>query len=155
MSLFMFCAGALFSFKYALVLSSVGLSLGACGAFLISRYYLGTYLEKKFGQRLERFHENFKLHGDYYLMSLRLSPLIPYWMINVSMGLTRMKLWKFYLLTQAGTFIFVFLVVNVGTQFGSLSRLSDLFSTKVWLSLLLLSFVPLIFRYFMAKKSRS
>ena len=155
MSLFMFCAGAIFSFKYALVLSSVGLSLGACGAFLISRYYLGAYIENKFGHRFEKIYENFALHGDYYLMSLRLSPLIPYWMINVFMGLTRMKLWKFYLLTQAGTLIFVFIIVNAGTQVATLEHLSDLLSIKVWFSLLLLGFVPLIFRYLMIKKSRS
>ena len=122
---------------------------------MFSRYWFGAVIEKKYGSRLEKFHANFILHGDYYLMSLRLSPLIPYWMINIFMGLTRVKLWKFYLFTQIGTFVFVVLIVNAGAQLSSLESLSDLLSTKVWLSLLLLGFVPLVLRYLMVKKSRS
>lgn len=155
MSLLIFVAGALFSLKLALLLSSFGLSLGACGAFMMSRYWMGGLIERKFGARLQAFHDNFEKHGDYYLMSLRLSPLIPFWMINLFMGLTRMKLWKFYFLTQLGTFVFVFLIVNAGAQLSALENLSDLLSLKVWLSLFLLGGVPLLFRYFMIKKSRS
>ncbi len=138
--------GALFGFFPALLVVSFASSIGATLAFLVSRFMLRDWVQRKFKNRLEALNKGIKKEGAFYLFTLRLVPIFPFFVINLVMGLTPMKPWTFYLVSQVGMLAGTAVYVNAGTQLGQLESLSGIISPEILLSFALLGIFPLIAR---------
>lgn len=137
-------AGAIFGFGVGLLLVSFASSLGALLAFLGSRYLLRDVVQARFGKRLAPIDEGLKRDGVWYLLTLRLVPLFPFWLVNLLMGLTAMPAGRFYLASQIGMLAGTAVYVNAGTQLGAIERPGDVFSAPLLGSFVLLGLFPLI-----------
>jgi uncharacterized membrane protein YdjX (TVP38/TMEM64 family) len=137
-------AGALFDFFWGLVLVSFGSTLGATLAFWSARTFFREFLEKKYEKQLIKINFELGKDGIYYLFILRLIPLFPYFMINLLLGLTRMKTWTFYWCSQVGMLLGAMIYINAGKQLSSLNSLNDVMSWRVLTAIFLIGFIPLI-----------
>lgn len=136
--------GALFGFWAGLLIVSIASSIGSTIAFFDSRYLFRDQLKKRLGGRLEAIDRGFQEHGAIYLLSLRLNPVIPYWLVNLAMGLTKMRVATYVPLTIAGLLPATFIYVNAGTRLASIETTAEIISVKLAAGLLLLSLLPLI-----------
>jgi len=137
-------AGALFGLAEGLLLASFASSLGALFAFLVSRYILRDTIKRKFPDRLASIDKGIEREGAFYLFTLRLVPLFPFFLINLLMGLTAIKSWTFYWVSQIGMLAGTFVYVNAGTQLSQLESLQGILSFDLILSFILLGIFPLI-----------
>lgn len=137
-------AGALFGLFEGLLLASFASSIGALLAFLVSRYILRDTIKKKFPERLTAIDKGVEREGAFYLFTLRLVPLFPFFLINLLMGLTAIKSWTFYWVSQLGMLAGTFVFVNAGTQLAQLNSLQGILSLDLILSFVLLGVFPLI-----------
>ncbi len=137
-------AGALFGLVEGLLLASFASSLGALLAFLVSRYILRDSIKRKFPDRLASIDKGIEREGAFYLFTLRLVPLFPFFLINLLMGLTAIKSWTFYWVSQIGMLAGTFVYVNAGTQLSQLESLQGILSFDLILSFVLLGIFPLI-----------
>jgi pyruvate/2-oxoglutarate dehydrogenase complex dihydrolipoamide dehydrogenase (E3) component/uncharacterized membrane protein YdjX (TVP38/TMEM64 family) len=136
--------GALFGFWTALVVVSFASSFGATLAFLISRFLLRDWVQARFGERLEVFNRGVAKEGAFYLFSLRLVPLFPFFVINLVFGLTPLKVFSFYWVSQLGMLAGTAVFINAGTQLGRLDSLSGILSPRLLLSFVVLGLFPLL-----------
>ncbi|MAX66318.1 MAG: dihydrolipoyl dehydrogenase [Halobacteriovoraceae bacterium] len=136
--------GALFGLELGLVLISFASSIGATMAFLISRTVLRDYVEKKYARYLKRINEGVKKEGGFYLFSLRLVPLFPFFLINLTMGLTKLSAFKFYVISQIGMLPGTFVYVNAGSQLSDLESLEGIMGPDIIGSFVLLGLFPLL-----------
>lgn len=136
--------GALFGLWAALVVVSFASSIGATLAFLVSRFLLRDWVQGKFGDKLGAINAGVEKEGAFYLFSLRLVPIFPFFVINLVMGLTPLKATLFYLVSQVGMLPGTFVYVNAGTQLGQIEGLSGILSPGLLLSFALLGIFPLI-----------
>ncbi len=139
--------GALFGFWYALLLVSFGSSVGATLAFLVSRTLLRDWVQGRFGRQLQAINAGFARDGAFYLFTLRLVPLFPFFLINLLMGLLPIGVWRYYWVSQLGMLPATAVYVNAGTQLGQLQSLSGIISPGLLGSFVLLGVFPLIARY--------
>ncbi len=139
-------AGALFGLLVGTVLVSFASTLGATLAFLASRYVLRDSIEGRFGERLKSINEGLERDGAFYLFTLRMIPAIPFFVINLVMGLTRIKTLTFALVSQVGMLLGTIVFVNAGTQLAQLDSLEGILSPGIIGSLVLLAIVPWIAR---------
>lgn len=137
-------AGAIFGLGWGLLLASFASSVGALLAFLSARWLLHDWVQQKFGKRLQTINEGVQRDGAFYLLSLRLVPLFPFFVINLVMGLTKIKAWTYYWVSQVGMFLATAVYVNAGTQLAEISRLRDVFSADLLGALVLLGLVPIV-----------
>ena len=145
--------GWLFGLLKGVVLVSFASSLGALMAFLCARFFLRDFLLKSyFKERMIRISENIKTEGIYYLLTLRLIPLFPFFVVNLAMGLTSMRSRTFFFISLLGMLPATLLYVNAGTQLATIETLKDVMSFPVLISFSLLGIFPLIIRYFFKKK---
>jgi len=117
-------AGALFGLGMGFFVVSFASTIGATLAFLVSRFLFQDWVQQKFGDRLKSFNEGLKKEGPFYLFSLRLIPIFPFFMINLLMGLTALKTWTFYWVSQLGMLPGTLVYVNAGTQLAQIDSLS-------------------------------
>ena len=136
--------GALFGLVWGLLLVSFASSIGATLAFLVSRYVLRDWVQSRFGDRLKAINEGIEKEGSFYLFTLRLVPVFPFFVINLLMGLTPMRAASFYWVSQVGMLAGTAVYVNAGTQLGQLDSLSGILSPGLLLSFVLLGLFPLI-----------
>lgn len=136
--------GAVFGLGIGFVLISFASTIGATLAFLLSRFVLRDTVQNKFRDKLNAINEGVKNEGDFYLFTLRLIPLFPFFIINLVMGLTPMKAWRFYLISQIGMLPGTVVFVNAGAQLGALDSLSGILSPGLILSFALLGLFPLL-----------
>ncbi|WP_020675174.1 FAD-dependent oxidoreductase [Geopsychrobacter electrodiphilus] len=136
--------GALFGFWPALVVVSFSSSLGATLAFLVSRFLLRDWVQARFGERLQAVNAGVAREGAFYLFSLRLVPLFPFFVINLVLGLTPMPARTFYWVSQIGMLAGTAVYVNAGTQLGQINSLAGILSPGLLLSFVLLGLFPLI-----------
>ena len=141
-------AGAVFGLVAGTLLVSFASSIGATLAFLLSRFLLRDYVESRFGQTTEKINSGVESEGGYYLFTLRLVPLFPFFVINLAMGLTRLKTTTFYWVSQVGMLAGTIVYVNAGTQLGQIEDPGDILSPGLLGSFALLGLFP-----FIAKKS--
>lgn len=139
-------AGALFGLATGTALVSFASALGATLAFLASRFLLSNSVQRRFGDRLRAVNEGVVRDGAFYLFTLRLIPLFPFFLINLLMGLTPMRVQTFYWVSQIGMLPGTLVYVNAGTQLGRIERLSDIGSPQLLLSFALLGVFPWIAR---------
>ncbi|WP_413479619.1 FAD-dependent oxidoreductase [Vibrio hibernica] len=137
-------AGGLFGLTTGLFIVSFASTIGATLAFLVSRYILRDTIEKKFSKRLKSINSGIEKDGAFYLFTLRLVPVFPFFLINLLMGLTKIKTRTFYLVSQIGMFAGTVVFVNAGTQLAQLDSLKDILSVNLILSFALLGLFPLI-----------
>src|SRR5262245_66439928 len=109
-------AGAIFGVVWGVVLVSFASAIGATIAFLIARTLLGDWVQKRFGQYLEPINRGFETEGAFYLFTLRMVPLFPFFVINLLMGLTRIGVGQFYVVSQLGMLIGTIVYVFAGTR---------------------------------------
>ncbi|GIX34422.1 MAG: pyridine nucleotide-disulfide oxidoreductase [Lysobacteraceae bacterium] len=147
-------AGALFGLAEGTVLVSFASSLGALLAFLVSRYLLRDTVEARFGQRLAAIQEGVQRDGAFYLFSLRLVPVFPFFLINLLFGLTRMRAWTFYWVSQLGMLAGTLVYVNAGTQLARISAPGDILSPELIGSFVLLALFPWLARGLLARFRR-
>ena len=138
--------GALFGFWYALLLVSFGSSIGATVAFLVSRTLLRDWVQTRFGRQLQALNSGFAKDGAFYLFTLRLVPVFPFFLINLVMGLLPIGTWRYYWVSQIGMLPATAVYVNAGTQLGQLDSLSGIVSAPLLLSFVLLGLFPLLAR---------
>ncbi|QOR38264.1 FAD-dependent oxidoreductase [Billgrantia diversa] len=146
--------GALFGLGWGLVIISFASTLGATLAALIARTLLRSPLEKRFAPQLERINAGIHREGAFYLFTLRLIPLFPFFVINLVMGLTRMRLWTFYWVSQLGMLAGTALYVNAGRELGSLQSLSGILSPGLIGSFVLIGLFPWLARALVAIAKR-
>ena len=137
-------AGALFGLWPGLGLMLGAWVLGSTIAFFGARFFLRDWVKRTFGKRIETIDRGFEAHGALYLLTLRLNPVVPYWLVNLAMGLTTMPTWKYVALTIPGLLPAASIYVNAGTQLATIEKPSDIVSMNLIVTLLLLSFFPLI-----------
>lgn len=135
-------AGAIFGLGTGTVIVSFASTIGATLAFLASRTVLRDWVQRKFGDRLTPINEGVARDGAFYLFSLRLVPLFPFFLINLLMGLTPMRTWTYYWVSQIGMLLGTIVYVNAGTQLAGISELSDVASPTLLLSFVALGLMP-------------
>ena len=144
-------AGALFGFWIALALVSFASSAGATLAFLASRFLFHDAVQNRFGERLKKLNEGVKKEGAFYLFTLRLVPVVPFFIINLVMGLTPLKARTFYWVSQVGMLAGTAVYVNAGTQLGQIDSLKGLLSVELIGAFVLLGIFPWIAKAIMAR----
>jgi uncharacterized membrane protein YdjX (TVP38/TMEM64 family) len=140
--------GALFGLGWGALLVSFASSLGATLAFLVSRYLLRNSIEERFGERLKTINDGMAREGAFYLFTLRLIPIFPFFLINLVMGLTKMKAITFYWVSQLGMLAGTLVYVNAGTQLAKIDSLKGIASPTLIFSFALLGIFPLIAKRF-------
>jgi pyruvate/2-oxoglutarate dehydrogenase complex dihydrolipoamide dehydrogenase (E3) component/uncharacterized membrane protein YdjX (TVP38/TMEM64 family) len=138
--------GALFGFWLALLLVSFASSVGATLAFLVSRLLLRDWVQARFGRQLRALNNGFERDGAFYLFSLRLVPVFPFFVINLIAGLLPIPLTRFYWVSQLGMLPATAVYVNAGTQLGQLQGLSGIISAPLLGSFALLAVFPYLAR---------
>lgn len=138
--------GAIFGTLWGTVIVSFASSLGATLAFLAARFVLRDSIEARFGNRLAEFNKGIEKEGAFYLFTLRLVPLVPFFVINLLMGLTKMKTLTFYGVSQLGMLAGTAVYVNAGTQLAQLESLQGILSPGLIGSFVLLGVFPLLAR---------
>lgn len=136
--------GALFGLWPALIVVSFASSIGATLAFLVSRFLLRDWVQGRFGDRLKAINAGVEKEGAFYLFSLRLVPIFPFFVINLLMGLTPLKTRLFYLVSQVGMLAGTIVYVNAGTQLGQLESAAGILSPGIIFSFALLGVFPLV-----------
>lgn len=135
-------AGAIFGLGTGLVLVSFASTIGASVAFLVSRYLFRDLVESRFSGSLKAINAGIDKDGPFYLFALRLVPAFPFFVINLVMGLTKLRLWTFFWVSQVGMLAGTVVYVNAGTQLAQIESANEIFSTEILLSFLLLAILP-------------
>lgn len=137
-------AGAIFGLVSGLVLVSFASTLGATLAFLSTRYLLRSTVEAKFKTQLESINRGVEKEGAFYLFTLRLVPVFPFFLINMVMGLTKMPVLVYAIVSQLGMLLGTAVYVNAGTQLSQLEGVSGILSPAIIGSFVLLGILPLL-----------
>jgi dihydrolipoamide dehydrogenase len=139
--------GAIFGLLWGTVIVSFASTIGATLAFLAARFLFRDTVKSRFGSRLQAINKGIDRDGAFYLFTLRLVPIFPFFMINLTMGLTTLKVRTFYWVSQLGMLAGTIVYVNAGTQLAKIESLSGILSPALIGSFALLGLFPL-----MAKK---
>lgn len=140
--------GAIFDVLIGTVVVSFASTIGATLAFLVSRFMLQDFVQSKFGDKLKAVNDGIEREGSFYLFTLRLIPLFPFFVINLVMGLTPIRTLQFFIVSQLGMLAGTVVYVNAGSQLASIQSLSGILSPGLLFSFALLGLFPLV-----AKKS--
>ena len=141
-------AGAIFGFWWGLLLVSFASSIGATLAMALARWLFKAQVEQRFRRQLETINRGIEKEGAFYLFTLRLVPVFPFFAINLAMALTRMPVLVFYLVSQVGMLAGTVVYVNAGTRLGQIEDLSGILSAELLGSFVLLGLFPLLAKWF-------
>jgi dihydrolipoamide dehydrogenase len=144
-------AGFLFGLPLGVVIVSFCSTIGASLSFLFSRYLFKDYFEKKFSSQLNSINQGIEKDGIFYLFSLRMIPAFPFFLINILMGLTSMKLVHYFFISQIGMLLGTIVYVNAGTQLSNIQSLKDIASPTLLISFSLLGILPLLTKFIISK----
>jgi uncharacterized membrane protein YdjX (TVP38/TMEM64 family) len=147
--------GAVFGLAWGLVVVSFASTVGATLAMLISRRLLGEMVQRRFGRQLASVNGGLERDGGFYLFSLRMVPLFPFFVVNLVMGLTPIATWTFYWVSQIGMLPGTFVYVFAGTQLAAVEGVGDVLSPGLIIALSLLGLFPLLARKSVAWLRRS
>jgi uncharacterized membrane protein YdjX (TVP38/TMEM64 family) len=136
--------GALFGLVRGTVIVSFASTIGATLACLVSRFILRDWVQGKFGDKMKTVNDGIEREGPFYLFTLRLIPIFPFWMINLVLGLTKMPLRTFYWVSQAGMLPGTIVYVNAGKELAKIDSLSGILSPGLIISFVLLGLLPLV-----------
>jgi len=135
--------GALFGLLTGTIVVSFASTIGATLACFVSRFFLRDWVEEKFSDKIGKVNEGIKKEGAFYLFSLRLIPIFPFWLINLVMGVTKMRLVTFYWISQIGMFPATVVYVNAGKELAKVDSLKGILSPELLGSFALLGIFPL------------
>ncbi|MCB1646784.1 MAG: FAD-dependent oxidoreductase, partial [Pseudomonadales bacterium] len=138
--------GAMFGTWWGLLLVSFASTMGATLAMLVARFLFRQQIEQRFSRQIARFDKGIEKEGAFYLFTLRLIPLFPFFVVNLVMGLTRISVPRYFVISQLGMLPGTFVFVNAGTQLAQISSTSDLLSPSLLLSFALIGLFPLLAR---------
>lgn len=136
--------GAIFGVVTGTIIVSFASSIGATLAFLVARFLLRDWVQNRFSSRLDAINRGMERDGAFYLFTLRMVPIFPFWLINLLMGLTTIRTWVFYVVSQIGMLSATVIYVNAGSQLAQIDSLSGILSPALLVSLSLLGVFPLI-----------
>jgi len=142
--------GALFGFWVATIVVSFASTIGATLACFVSRYFLRDWIQNKFGDKIAKVNEGIEKEGAFYLFTLRLIPVFPFWMINLAMGITKMSLLKFYWVSQIGMLPGTMVFVNAGKELAKIDSLRGILSPSLIISFALLGIFPMVVKKLVA-----
>jgi len=148
--------GVFFGLGAGVIVVSFASSIGATLAFLVSRFLLRDSVQRKFGDKLGAINRGIEKDGAFYLLTLRLVPIFPFFVINLALGLTPIRVFVFYVVSQLGMLPGTLVYVNAGTQLAKIGSIQDILSPALIFSFVLLGVFPLIAKAFIAlvKKRR-
>ncbi|MBM4146333.1 MAG: TVP38/TMEM64 family protein [Nitrospira sp.] len=135
--------GALFGFWTATVVVSFASTIGATLACLVSRFLLRDWIQNKFGDKIAKINEGIEKEGAFYLFTLRLIPVFPFWLINLAMGVTKMPLFKFYWVSQIGMLAGTMVFVNAGKELAKIESVKGILSPSLIISFVLIGIFPI------------
>ncbi len=147
--------GFLFGSVLGTIFVNIGATTGATLAFLAARYILRDWVERKFSGRIEPIQAGFTQNAFSYLLTLRLIPAFPFFLVNLVSGLTRIPLGTYIMATSIGIIPGSFLYAFAGKQLGSINSLAEIASPSMLMAftfLGLLALVPIAYRKFVEKK---
>ena len=136
-------AGAIFGLGWGTLLVSFASAIGATLAMLAARFVLRDWVQGRFGARLHGINQGLQKDGGFYLFTLRLIPAVPFFLINLAMGLTPIRTWTYYWVSQVAMLPATFLYVNAGTQLARLESPRDILSWQLIGAFVLLGVFPL------------
>jgi pyruvate/2-oxoglutarate dehydrogenase complex dihydrolipoamide dehydrogenase (E3) component/uncharacterized membrane protein YdjX (TVP38/TMEM64 family) len=139
--------GAFFGNVYGLLAVSIASTIGASLAFLVARFLMRDTLRNKYAETVAKMDRGIQKDGAFYLATLRLVPVFPFFLINLAMGLTAMKLKTYALVSWAAMLPGTFVYVNAGTQLAQIESTGDILSADLLLSFALLGLFPLIAKF--------
>ena len=142
--IFTLLGGAIFGLLWGTLLVSFASSIGATFSFLISRTLLREYVQSRFGDYLAPINRGIEKDGSFYLFSIRMVPLFPFFMVNLVMGLTPINVVSFYFASQIGMLLGTLVYVNAGSELAQITSLSGLVRAPVLFSLVMLGVFPLV-----------
>ncbi len=137
-------AGAVFGLVEGIVIASFASSIGATLAMLVARYIFRDTVKRRFGERLKRIDAGIAREGGFYLFVLRLVPVFPFFAVNLAMGVTAIRAWTFYWVSQLGMLADTVVFVNTGRELGRLQSLSGILNARLLLAFAALGLLPLI-----------
>ena len=148
--------GALFGFLTGTLIVSFASTIGATLACFVARFLLRDWVQGKFGDKIVKINEGVEKEGALYLFTLRLIPVFPFWIINLVMGLTRMRLWTFYWVSQLGMIAGTMVYINAGKELAKIDSLRGILSPGILISFALLGIFPIAAKKLLAlyKKRR-
>jgi uncharacterized membrane protein YdjX (TVP38/TMEM64 family) len=135
--------GALFGFWTATIVVSFASTIGATLACFVSRFLLRDWIQNKFGDRVKKVNEGIEKEGAFYLFTLRLIPVFPFWLINLAMGLTKMSLVKFYWVSQIGMLPGTMVFVNAGKELAKIDSIKGILTPSLIISFVLIGIFPI------------
>jgi uncharacterized membrane protein YdjX (TVP38/TMEM64 family) len=136
--------GFLFGVIKGVIFVNISATAGAAIIFLISRYLAGDYLQKKYSKYLGKFNSELQKNGVYYLLTLRLIPIFPFFLINIMAGLSKIRMSIFVWTTALGIIPGSFVYCIAGKRIGELSSIKDIFTKETFLVIILLGFFALV-----------
>ena len=136
-------AGAVFGLVWGTVLVSIASTVGATLAFLMARFLMRDWVQGRFGEKIRTMNERVEKDGAFYLFTLRLVPVFPFFVINLAMGLTPIRTWTFFWVSQLGMLAGTLVYVNAGTQLAQIDSLRGILSPALLASFALLGLFPL------------
>ncbi len=136
--------GFIFGLVNGVVAVSFASTIGASLAFLLSRFLFKDWVEAKYAKALKIINKGIDNEGAFYLFAMRLMPLFPFFMVNILCGLTRIRLWVFFVVSQVGMLPATIIYVFAGTQLATIKQLSDITSPGMLGALMLLGVLPLL-----------
>lgn len=136
--------GYLFGLTTGTIVVSFASTIGATLAFLLARFVFRSAVQSQFADRLKVINEGVQQDGKFYLFTLRLLPIFPFFLINLLMGLTPMSVRNFYLVSQLAMLPGTIAYVNAGTQLGQIDSLSGILSPSLLLSFAVIGTLPWI-----------
>ncbi len=143
-SLLTLLGGALFGLVLGTIIISFASTIGATFAFLSSRYLLRDYIQEKFSKKLKPINDGIDKEGGFYLFSLRLVPAFPFFLVNLIMGVTSIKLLTYFFVSQLGMLPGTIIYTNAGTQLSQLHAYEEIFSPAIISSFIVLGLFPII-----------
>lgn len=150
------CAGAIFGSVMGTLVVNVGATIGAMLAFLVARFLLRDWVEKKFGAKLKPFNDGFSKNAINYILFLRLVPLFPFFLVNLVSGLTKIRLPVYFFGTMFGILPGTFVYANAGSNLASINQLSDIASLEVLGAFALLglfALIPTLYKFIKSRKN--
>ena len=150
------CAGAIFGSVTGTLMVNVGATIGAMLAFLVARFLLRHWVEKKFGAKLKPFNDGFSKNAINYILFLRLVPLFPFFLVNLVSGLTQIRLPVYFFGTMFGILPGTFVYANAGSNLASINQLSDIASLEVLGAFALLglfALIPTLYKFIKSRKN--
>lgn len=137
-------SGSIFGLFYGTLIASISSTLGATLAFLGARYFFRNPIESRFRKQMTAINDGIKKEGSFYLLTLRLIPAFPFFLVNLAMGLTHFSVWRFMFISQVGMLPGTLVYVNAGTELAKIESLKGILSLNLVISFSLLGIVPLI-----------